>query len=46
MIGLPSQQLHAVLGDPVPHLKRQMLRLALLVEKVLQHDEVHGGVEV
>ncbi len=39
-------QLHAVLLDPVPHLKRQMQRLGLLVKEVLQHGEVHGGVEV
>jgi hypothetical protein len=39
-------QLHAVLLDPVPHLKRQMQRLGLLVNEVLQHGEVHGSVKV
>ncbi len=39
-------QLHAVLRDPVPHLQRQMQRLGLLVNEVLQHGKVHGGVEV
>ncbi len=41
-----QSMLHAVLRDPVPHLKRQMQRLSLLVETVLEHGEVHGGVQV
>jgi hypothetical protein len=41
-----QSQLHAVLRDPVPHLQRQMQWLGLLVEEVLEHGEVHRGVEV
>jgi hypothetical protein len=41
-----QSQLQLVLRDPVPHLQRQTKGLGLLVEEVLQHGEVHGGVEV
>ncbi len=41
-----QSQLNAILRDPVPHLQRQMQRLGLLVKYMLQHGEIHGGVEV
>jgi hypothetical protein len=41
-----QSQLHTVLRNPVPHLKRQMQRLRFLVEEMLQHGEIHGSVEV
>ncbi len=39
-------QLHAILCDPVPHLQWQMQCLGILVQEVLQHGEVHGGVKI
>ncbi len=41
-----QSQRRAVLRDPVPHLQRQTKGLGLVVEEMLQHDLVQGGVEV
>ncbi len=38
--------LNAILRDPVPHFQRQMERLGLLVEEVLEHGKEDGSVEV